>query len=154
MDRAIRNALNVWADVTPLTFKKLYRGNADIMISFGSKGATSVHPDPIAQPLKIVFSYTAAAWLYSKYTMQVHILLRVFLTCLSFTLQSTETTTLLTGLMDCWLTPTPPAKALEETLTLTRTNTGAKIHQVPVMLKRSTEYNELHPNDSSEQCFD
>lgn len=38
VDRAIRNALNVWADVTPLTFKKLHDGNADIMISFGSKG--------------------------------------------------------------------------------------------------------------------
>uniref|UniRef100_A0A672IUK6 Collagenase 3 n=1 Tax=Salarias fasciatus TaxID=181472 RepID=A0A672IUK6_SALFA len=37
VDRAIRTALNVWADVTPLTFKKLYYGNADIMISFGSK---------------------------------------------------------------------------------------------------------------------
>lgn len=38
VDRAIRNALNVWADVTPLTFKKLHAGIADIMISFGSKG--------------------------------------------------------------------------------------------------------------------
>lgn len=47
VDRAIRNALNVWADVTPLTFKKLHRGIADIMISFGSKGATSVHPDAL-----------------------------------------------------------------------------------------------------------
>lgn len=39
VDRAIRNALNVWADVTPLTFKKLHRGTADIMISFGTRGA-------------------------------------------------------------------------------------------------------------------
>lgn len=38
VDRAIRNALNVWTDVTPLTFKKLHSGIADIMISFGSKG--------------------------------------------------------------------------------------------------------------------
>lgn len=38
VDRAIRNALNVWSDVTPLIFKKLYQGNADIMISFGAKG--------------------------------------------------------------------------------------------------------------------
>ncbi|KAI9537203.1 hypothetical protein NQZ68_027237 [Dissostichus eleginoides] len=36
VDRAIRNALNVWSDVTPLTFKKLREGIADIMISFGS----------------------------------------------------------------------------------------------------------------------
>lgn len=38
VDRAIRTALNVWSEVTPLTFKKLYKGNADIMISFGSRG--------------------------------------------------------------------------------------------------------------------
>ncbi|XP_061537326.1 collagenase 3 [Phycodurus eques] len=37
VDRAIRKALNVWSDVTPLTFKKLYYGIADIMISFGRK---------------------------------------------------------------------------------------------------------------------
>ncbi|XP_026186334.1 collagenase 3 [Mastacembelus armatus] len=37
VDRAIRTALNIWSDVTPLTFKKLYKGIADIMISFGSK---------------------------------------------------------------------------------------------------------------------
>ncbi|KAK2846976.1 hypothetical protein Q5P01_009975 [Channa striata] len=36
VDRAIRNALNVWSAVTPLTFKKLHEGIADIMISFGS----------------------------------------------------------------------------------------------------------------------
>ncbi len=45
VDRAIRNALNVWSDVTPLTFKKLHQGIADIMISFGSKGTTSFHYD-------------------------------------------------------------------------------------------------------------
>lgn len=38
VDRAIRNALNVWSDVTPLTFKKLHEGIADIMIGFGTKG--------------------------------------------------------------------------------------------------------------------
>lgn len=38
VDKAIRQALNVWSAVTPLTFKKLHQGNADIMISFGSKG--------------------------------------------------------------------------------------------------------------------
>ncbi|XP_037534031.1 collagenase 3 [Nematolebias whitei] len=37
VDRAIRTALNVWSEVTPLTFKKLYEGNADIMISFGTR---------------------------------------------------------------------------------------------------------------------
>uniref|UniRef100_A0A3Q4AQT4 Collagenase 3 n=1 Tax=Mola mola TaxID=94237 RepID=A0A3Q4AQT4_MOLML len=44
VDRAIRNALNVWADVTPLTFKKVHRGIADIMISFGSKEHGDYNP--------------------------------------------------------------------------------------------------------------
>ncbi|KAM3615875.1 uncharacterized protein V6R79_008903 [Siganus canaliculatus] len=44
IDRAIRNALNVWADVTPLTFKKLHSGIADIMISFGSKEHGDFNP--------------------------------------------------------------------------------------------------------------
>ncbi|XP_053176686.1 collagenase 3 [Scomber japonicus] len=43
-DRAIRRALNVWADVTPLTFKKLHEGNADIMISFGVKEHGDYNP--------------------------------------------------------------------------------------------------------------
>lgn len=50
VDRAIRNALNVWADVTPLTFKKLRTGIADIMISFGSKGAMIVDHKTAASP--------------------------------------------------------------------------------------------------------
>ncbi|XP_061576201.1 collagenase 3 [Cololabis saira] len=37
VDRAIRKALNIWAAVTPLIFQRLHHGNADIMISFGSK---------------------------------------------------------------------------------------------------------------------
>ncbi|CAJ1065833.1 collagenase 3 [Xyrichtys novacula] len=44
VDRAIRNALNVWADVTPLIFKKLHSGIADIMISFGSKEHGDYNP--------------------------------------------------------------------------------------------------------------
>ncbi|XP_075330584.1 collagenase 3 [Odontesthes bonariensis] len=44
VDRAIRRALNVWADVTPLTFQKLHEGNADIMISFGSKEHGDYNP--------------------------------------------------------------------------------------------------------------
>lgn len=38
VDRIIRQALNVWSAVTPLTFRKLHEGTADIMISFGSRG--------------------------------------------------------------------------------------------------------------------
>ncbi|KAM3869175.1 collagenase 3 [Diretmus argenteus] len=44
VDRAIRNALNIWAAVTPLTFKKLHKGNADIMIGFGSKEHGDYNP--------------------------------------------------------------------------------------------------------------
>ncbi|XP_061137678.1 collagenase 3 [Syngnathus typhle] len=44
VDRAIRTALNVWSDVTPLTFKKLYYGTADIMISFGRKEHGDYNP--------------------------------------------------------------------------------------------------------------
>ncbi|KAF7657405.1 hypothetical protein LDENG_00027860 [Lucifuga dentata] len=44
VDRAIRNALNVWSDITPLTFKKLYEGNADILIGFGAKEHGDYNP--------------------------------------------------------------------------------------------------------------
>ncbi|KAJ8280886.1 hypothetical protein GJAV_G00060490 [Gymnothorax javanicus] len=44
VDRAIRNALNVWSEVTPLKFKKLHEGIADIMIGFGSKEHGDYNP--------------------------------------------------------------------------------------------------------------
>ncbi|XP_037321873.2 collagenase 3 [Pungitius pungitius] len=44
VDRAIRRALNVWSAVTPLTFKKLRKGDADIMISFESKAHGDNNP--------------------------------------------------------------------------------------------------------------
>ncbi|XP_016123531.1 collagenase 3-like [Sinocyclocheilus grahami] len=44
VDKAIRNAFNVWSKVTPLRFKKLYEGNADIMISFGAKEHGDFNP--------------------------------------------------------------------------------------------------------------
>ncbi|XP_049582833.1 collagenase 3 [Syngnathus scovelli] len=44
VDRAIRTAFNVWSAVTPLTFKKLYYGTADIMISFGRKEHGDYNP--------------------------------------------------------------------------------------------------------------
>ncbi|KAM7399602.1 hypothetical protein PAMP_018866 [Pampus punctatissimus] len=44
VDRAIRKALNVWSDVTPLTFEKLHKGTADIMISFGAKEHGDFNP--------------------------------------------------------------------------------------------------------------
>ncbi|XP_059930959.1 collagenase 3 isoform X2 [Gadus macrocephalus] len=37
IERAIRQAFNVWASVTPLTFKRLHSGIADIMISFAAR---------------------------------------------------------------------------------------------------------------------
>lgn len=44
VDKAIRKAFNIWSDVTPLTFKKIYEGNADIMISFGTKEHGDFNP--------------------------------------------------------------------------------------------------------------
>ncbi|XP_056100431.1 collagenase 3-like [Rhinichthys klamathensis goyatoka] len=37
VDDSIRRALQVWADVTPLRFTRIYKGTADIMISFATK---------------------------------------------------------------------------------------------------------------------
>uniref|UniRef100_A0A3Q0SUS8 Collagenase 3 n=1 Tax=Amphilophus citrinellus TaxID=61819 RepID=A0A3Q0SUS8_AMPCI len=44
VDKAIRRALNLWSAVTPLIFKKLHKGNADIMISFGSREHGDYNP--------------------------------------------------------------------------------------------------------------
>ncbi|XP_007258583.3 collagenase 3 [Astyanax mexicanus] len=44
VDRAVHNALKVWSDVTPLKFKKLHEGNADIMISFGRREHGDFNP--------------------------------------------------------------------------------------------------------------
>ncbi|KAL6471454.1 hypothetical protein MHYP_G00201040 [Metynnis hypsauchen] len=44
VDRAIHNALKVWSDVTPLKFKKLHEGNADIMIGFGKREHGDFNP--------------------------------------------------------------------------------------------------------------
>ncbi|MGH0164879.1 UNVERIFIED_CONTAM: hypothetical protein FKN15_047130 [Acipenser sinensis] len=44
VDRAIHNALRVWSDVTPLVFRKLHKGTADIMIAFGSKEHGDFNP--------------------------------------------------------------------------------------------------------------
>ncbi|KAG7483674.1 hypothetical protein MATL_G00040910 [Megalops atlanticus] len=38
VDSALQKALQVWAQVTPLRFTRIYSGTADIMISFGAKG--------------------------------------------------------------------------------------------------------------------
>lgn len=59
VDKAIRKALNVWATVTPLTFKKLYKGTADIMISFGSQGTFIVDPVGIISSLVVSHAHFA-----------------------------------------------------------------------------------------------
>lgn len=104
VDKAVRKALTVWAAVTPLTFKKLYKGTADIMISFGSRGTLVVDPvGVISTPPRSLSA---------------------------FTLQNTETITPLMGPMDCWLTHTHPATASAETFTSMRKKTGPMIQQV------------------------
>ncbi|XP_039600461.1 collagenase 3 [Polypterus senegalus] len=44
VDKAIHNALKVWSEVTPLVFKKIHEGTADIMISFGAKEHGDFNP--------------------------------------------------------------------------------------------------------------
>lgn len=38
VDSAIEKALKVWEEVTPLTFSRIYKGEADIMITFAARG--------------------------------------------------------------------------------------------------------------------
>ena len=40
VDSAIAKALTVWEEVTPLTFSRIYEGEADIMIIFAVRGKT------------------------------------------------------------------------------------------------------------------
>ncbi|XP_051972492.1 collagenase 3-like [Xyrauchen texanus] len=44
VDDSIKRALQVWADVTPLTFNRIYSGTADIMISFAVKDHADGYP--------------------------------------------------------------------------------------------------------------
>lgn len=38
VDSSIEKALNIWADYTPLEFNRIYKGEADIMVSFVTGG--------------------------------------------------------------------------------------------------------------------
>ncbi|XP_020486860.2 collagenase 3-like [Labrus bergylta] len=44
IDDSIEKALQVWANVTPLRFTRIYSGTADIMISFGSRSHGDYYP--------------------------------------------------------------------------------------------------------------
>ncbi|XP_039534118.1 collagenase 3-like [Pimephales promelas] len=44
VDDSIRRALQVWADVTPLRFTRIYSGTADIMISFATRDHGDDYP--------------------------------------------------------------------------------------------------------------
>lgn len=43
VDDAIRRAFMVWSDVTPLRFKKVFYGHADIVIGFARRGENTCH---------------------------------------------------------------------------------------------------------------
>lgn len=81
VDFSIEKALQVWAKVSPLTFTRIYSGNADIMVSFGARGN---QPSPLTRWLCIwmlllllfLFSYTLARSV-------THPLLIGFWTCVS-----------------------------------------------------------------------
>lgn len=45
VDKALHNALKEWSKVTPLKFKRLHEGIADIMISFGRLGTVDALPE-------------------------------------------------------------------------------------------------------------
>ncbi|XP_035638204.2 uncharacterized protein LOC118391192 [Oncorhynchus keta] len=44
VDNSIERALQVWAKVSPLRFTRIYRGTADIMISFGNRNHGDFYP--------------------------------------------------------------------------------------------------------------
>ncbi|ROL54182.1 Collagenase 3 [Anabarilius grahami] len=44
VDDSIKRALQVWADVTPLRFTRIYSGTADIMISFATRDHGDAYP--------------------------------------------------------------------------------------------------------------
>ncbi|XP_047464023.1 collagenase 3-like [Mugil cephalus] len=44
VDTSIEKALQVWANVTPLRFRRIYSGTADIMISFGRQSHGDYYP--------------------------------------------------------------------------------------------------------------
>ncbi|KAG7278506.1 hypothetical protein CRUP_004115, partial [Coryphaenoides rupestris] len=68
--RAIRQAFNVWASVTPLTFKRLHRGTADIMISFGAGDYNLflVAAHEFGHALGLSHSSNVGALMFSAYT--------------------------------------------------------------------------------------
>lgn len=55
VDNIIQKAFQVWSDVTPLKFRKIYSGEADIMIRFAFRGRelglTSVIPCSLANSM-------------------------------------------------------------------------------------------------------
>lgn len=62
VDYAIQKAFQVWSDVTPLKFRKIHSGEADIMIQFASGGkergltsSVSLAPPIICKEGLIVF---------------------------------------------------------------------------------------------------
>lgn len=49
VDNIFQKAFQVWSDVTPLRFRKIYSGEADIMIRFAFGGTGPELPGAICQ---------------------------------------------------------------------------------------------------------
>lgn len=47
VDNSIQDALNIWANYTPLSFDRIYVGEADIMVSFVDGGESPTLSSPI-----------------------------------------------------------------------------------------------------------
>ncbi|XP_006887411.1 PREDICTED: stromelysin-2-like [Elephantulus edwardii] len=63
-DSAIERALKLWEEVTPLTFSRIYEGEADIMISFMSRGHKDVFLPHYASEFGKAHAYPPGEGLY------------------------------------------------------------------------------------------
>lgn len=104
-DRSFLSAVKMWSDATPLKFTKVDRGPADIVLTFARRGKEDGNQNSLTGYESILIS---GCWSDKEF-------------CL---LQLMETSTPLTVLEECWLTPFSRDKGLEETCILMRMKHG------------------------------